>query len=69
MTSVVRSVYRANWDSDGQVLQMYHSDTNNFVMFGKAKIKIKDLYEFIRHMHECQVNIVEHNTVPNINTY
>ena len=37
---------------------MYHSETNTFCYVQKSKIRITDLYEFIRHIHECQFNFV-----------
>ena len=37
---------------------MYHSETNPFDNVRKSKIRITDFYKFIRHMHECLVNIV-----------
>ena len=34
---------------------MHHCETNTFHNVRKSKISITDLYEFMRHMHECQV--------------
>ena len=39
---------------------MYHSEGNTFRNVGESKISITDLYKFIRHMHECQLNSVKH---------
>ena len=40
---------------------MYHSETNTFCNVLKSKISITDLYELIRHMHECRVNIISNS--------
>ena len=54
--TATRSVIRANQDSDGQLINKVQSETNTFCNVCKSKISITDLYEFIRHMHECQFN-------------
>ena len=58
--TAVGSVHRANRDSDGQVIKKCSIlKPILFVDVRKSKISITDLYEFIRHMNECQVDIVE----------
>ena len=35
---------------------MYMPETNTFCNVQESKIRFTDLYEFIWHMYECQVN-------------
>ena len=48
--TATHSVHRANRDR----LENVQADTNTFYYVWKSKISITDLYEFIRHMHECK---------------
>ena len=39
-------------------LEIHHSEINTFHNVCKSKISFTELYEFIRHIHECQFNLV-----------
>ena len=54
----IGSVHRANRDSDGQRIRKCIIVKPKLHNNRKSKISITDLYEFMWHMHECQVNIV-----------
>ena len=62
--SGVSYVHRANWDNDGQrIRKCIILKPKAFRNVQKSRISITELYELIRHMHECQVNIVKSNTL------
>ena len=56
---VIGAFQRANRDSDGyKIRKKHHSEINTFHNVCKSKISFTELYEFIRHIHECQFNFV-----------
>ena len=52
--TAIRSIQMAKRDSDGYRIRKYF--TLKYVC--KSKISFTELYEFIRHIHECQFNFV-----------
>ena len=53
------SVQMAKRDSDGyRIRKSFLSEINTFHNVCKSKISFTELYEFIRHIHECQFNFV-----------
>ena len=55
--TAIRSIQMAKRDSDGY-RKILHSEINTFHNVCKSKISFTELYEFIRHIHECQFNFV-----------
>ena len=57
--TVIRAIQRAKRDSDGyKIRKKHHSEINTLHSVYKSKISFTELYEFIRHIHECQFNFV-----------
>ena len=57
--TAIRSIQRAKRDSDGYRIRKYITLLSIlFIMFCKSKISFTEIYEFIRHIHECQFNFV-----------
>ena len=57
--TAIRSIQMAKRDSDGyRIRKKHHSEINSFHNVCKSKICFTELYEFIRHIHECQFNFV-----------
>ena len=55
--TAMRFIQMAKRDSDGYRIRKYFTlKSILFIMF--AKISFTELYEFIRHIHECQFNFV-----------
>ena len=54
------SIQMAKRDSDGyRIKKILLSEINTFHNVCKSKISFTELYEFIRHIHECQFNFVK----------
>ena len=54
------SIQMAKRDGDGYGIRKYFCLKNNtFHNVCKSKIIFTELYEFIRHIHECQFNFVK----------
>ena len=56
--TAIRSTQMAMRDIDGYRIRKLHSEINSFHNVCKSKISFTELYEFIRHIHECQFNFV-----------
>ena len=58
--TAIRSIQRAKRDSDVYRIRKkkHYSEINTFHNVCKSKISFTELYEFIRHIHECQLNFV-----------
>ena len=56
--TAIRSIQMAKRDSDGYRIRKYFTlKSILFIMFANLKL-VLELYEFIRHIHECQFNFV-----------
>ena len=57
--TAIRSILRAKRDSDKyRIRKKHHSEINTFHNVCKSKNSFMELYEFIRHIHECQFKFV-----------
>ena len=58
--TVIRAIQRVKRDSDGYMIRKkkHHSEINTLHYVCKSKISFTELYEFIRHIHECKFNFV-----------